>query len=67
MKFLTSLLVLPTLALATKPPPEEITIKSVSHSGNGCPQGSTATTMNEDRTVRCQSHPLPPTRPSAPN
>lgn len=52
MKFLTSLLVLPALALATKPKPEEISIKAVTHSGNGCPQGSTATSINEDRTVR---------------
>ncbi|KAL2105381.1 hypothetical protein VUR80DRAFT_8467 [Thermomyces stellatus] len=51
MKFLTSLLVLPALALATKPKPEEISIKAVTHSGNGCPQGSTATSINEDRTV----------------
>lgn len=38
--------------MATLPPPGEITIKSVTHSGNGCPQGSTSTNMNEDRTVR---------------
>ena len=51
MKFLSSLLVLPALAMATKPEPEQISIKSVTHSGNGCPQGSTSTSINEDRTV----------------
>ena len=51
MKFLSSLLVLPALAMATKPEPEQISIKSVTHSGNGCPQGSTSTSINEDLTV----------------
>lgn len=55
MRFISSLLLLPALALATLPPPGEITIKSVTHSGNGCPQGSTSTIMNEDRTVRSPS------------
>ena len=63
MKFITSLLALPALALATKPSPEQITIKSVTHSGNGCPQGSTSTTMNEDKTVR---HTILTTQPPPP-
>lgn len=62
MKLLSALAILPALALATKPEPEEITIKSVTHSGNGCPQGSTATSINQDRTVCATADPhTPPT------
>ncbi|SPO06436.1 uncharacterized protein DNG_09126 [Cephalotrichum gorgonifer] len=50
MRF-SSLAVLPAVVLATAPPAEQISIKAVTHSGNGCPQGSISTTLNPDRTI----------------
>lgn len=51
MRFFAGLLALPAVALAAAPPAEQITISSVSHSGNGCPQGSVSSTMNLEKTI----------------
>jgi hypothetical protein len=56
MLHLTSLLLLPAVVLGRvltyqDTPPDQITIASVQHSGNGCPQGTVSTTISPDRTV----------------
>ncbi|KEZ40756.1 Secreted protein [Scedosporium apiospermum] len=51
MRFLTGLLAFPAVVLATGPPADQITISSVTHSGNGCPQGSVSSIFNNDKTI----------------
>jgi hypothetical protein len=51
MYALKTLLLFPLLALAQVPDQNQITITEVTHSGNGCPQGSMSTTISPDRTV----------------
>ncbi|PKS13134.1 hypothetical protein jhhlp_000476 [Lomentospora prolificans] len=51
MRFFAGLLALPVVVLATGPPADQIRIASVTHSGNGCPQGSVSNSINEERTI----------------
>lgn len=44
-------IVFPDGGSATGPDPTQITITSASFSGNGCPQGTVATTISADKTV----------------
>lgn len=50
MKFL-SLLLVPALVAA-----QDITIKQVQYSGNGCPQGTVSTSISSDKTVSSPSY-----------
>ncbi|KAK4170511.1 hypothetical protein QBC43DRAFT_340226 [Cladorrhinum sp. PSN259] len=51
MKFYLVAILFPLLAEAQLPDPQNVTVKSVGYSGNGCPQGSVSATISTDRTV----------------
>lgn len=51
MRFSSALALLPAVVLASPPPADQVKIVAITHSGNGCPQNTVATTVNSDRTV----------------
>jgi ribosomal protein L11 methylase PrmA len=46
-------LLLPALVLAQDPDKNAITIAQVTHSGNGCPQGTVSTSISPDKKASC--------------